>query len=356
MNWRRAITIWLYVGLAMVFVQIIVGGITRLTGSGLSITKWEIVTGTLPPLSESAWQEEFDLYKATPQYEKINAEMKIGNSIFDAGSFKFIYFWEYIHRFWARMMGFVFLFPFLFFIYKKKIPRSLRADLGLVVACAALAAIFGWIMVASGLINRPWVNAYKLAIHLSIGFAVFLTLLRAIVRYRTDAFLPMQPEKSFTRQTGWLFCLLAIQVFLGGIMSGTKAALFYPTWPDMRGEVIPSTVFEMSNWSLQSFIDYDSSLFVVALIQTLHRSLAYFITGFFVYILIKKKPWSLSPRFRTTFYVFSAVLFLQVLLGIITVLTSLGKIPVFWGVAHQGVAVLLIGASLVWYYQSKLSR
>jgi cytochrome c oxidase assembly protein subunit 15 len=124
METHKIVKIWLFAGLVMLFVQVIVGGITRLTGSGLSITKWDIVTGTLPPTSEKSWEEAFNLYKATPQYKEINEGMEMG-SVFDSGSFKFIYFWEWIHRLWARMMGFVFVFPLIFFMIKGWIKKPL---------------------------------------------------------------------------------------------------------------------------------------------------------------------------------------------------------------------------------------
>ena len=165
-EYPRSVKIWLCIGLFMVFMQIIIGGITRLTGSGLSITKWEIVTGTFPPLTEEAWHVEFDLYKETPQYQKINRNMNLSK-------FKFIYFWEYFHRVWARSMGFIFLFPFLYFWKKGYLDHTLKKRLGITVGIAAIVAVFGWIMVASGLVNRPWVNAYKLTWHLSLALILY---------------------------------------------------------------------------------------------------------------------------------------------------------------------------------------
>lgn len=167
MQWLKY---WLFTGLIFLFFQVVIGGITRLTGSGLSITKWDIVTGTFPPMSEETWIEEFELYKKTPQYHKINAGMSIS-------AFKWIYFWEYLHRLWARTMGFVFLIPFLIFYRKKLISNHLLRRLGVVILLAMLAATFGWIMVASGLVNRPWVNAYKLSFHLCIALSVYTALL-----------------------------------------------------------------------------------------------------------------------------------------------------------------------------------
>ncbi len=177
MKYSNKVKIWLFIGLVMVFVQVIVGGITRLTESGLSITKWEVISGTLPPLSEADWEQQFELYKSTPQYIEINEGMNLDD-------FKFIYFWEYIHRFWARIMGFVFLFPFLYFLVKGYLDKALLKKLSIVIFCALLAATFGWIMVASGLVERPWVNAYKLSIHLMIAFSVYVALLWTFFVYK----------------------------------------------------------------------------------------------------------------------------------------------------------------------------
>ena len=163
---NNLVSLWLKAGLLLIFFQVVIGGITRLTESGLSITKWEVVSGTLPPLSDRDWEREYDLYRQTPQYQEINEGMSMAD-------FKFIYFWEYIHRLWARLMGFAFIVPFLYFSIKKRLSSRLKKNLGIVVLLAALAATFGWIMVASGLIERPWVNAYKLSIHLLIAFSVF---------------------------------------------------------------------------------------------------------------------------------------------------------------------------------------
>lgn len=347
----KAVVLWLIVGLFMVYTQIIIGGITRLTGSGLSITKWEIVTGTLPPLTEDVWEEEFEKYKETPQYRKINVGMEMG-SIFTAGTFKFIYFWEYLHRLWARSMGFVFLFPFLFFYLRKWIPMSLVKRLGLVIVLAALAATFGWIMVASGLIKRPWVNAYKLSLHLCIGIGVFVALWWAFIRY-------IHPQRivkkiKYDRYVSALLILLIIQIFLGGVMSGTKAALFVNTWPDLNGEMIPTQLFELNNWSVHNFNNYEETGFLVTLVQFLHRGLAYIITVYAGYILVTRS-FATSDKSTKSYYGFMVLLLLQVLVGIITLVKSIGIIPVYWGVIHQGVAVLLLSAYILHVFYSRWS-
>jgi len=247
-SYPNALKVWLYVGLFMLLVQVVVGGITRLTGSGLSITKWEIVTGTLPPSNEADWNVEFDLYKETPQYKEINEGMSMDD-------FKFIYFWEYIHRFWARIMGFVFLIPFLIFWWKGHIDRTIGRGLGTVVLLAALAASFGWIMVASGLIERPWVNAYKLALHLSIAFCVYAALYWTYLKAFHDRVSGIDPK--YFKIMKWFMVLLAIQIFAGGVMSGMKAGVIYPTWPDMNGELIPQVIFNSDEYTVENFNYYD---------------------------------------------------------------------------------------------------
>lgn len=347
MNYKSVISIWLLIGLFMVYFQIIIGGITRLTGSGLSITKWEIITGTLPPMNQASWLEEFDKYKSTPQYSKINEGMELGNSVFDGGTFKFIYFWEYLHRLWARSMGLIFLVPFIFFMALKKLPRSLLRHLFLVVGLAGLAATFGWIMVASGLVNRPWVNAYKLAIHLSLGISVFLSLLWTYLHYRFGSYGVGSKIGSGIKG---IFLLIVLQIIFGGIMSGMKAALIFPTWPDIGGEYLPGILYQADQWSLHNFINYDEGPFVFALVQFVHRSLAYLIVISVCYYIISNRQY-FSPSFKSvsssTFILFLTLILIQIILGILTLVKSIGMVPVGLGVLHQGVAVLVIGSLLV---------
>lgn len=332
----------------MVYMQIVIGGITRLTGSGLSITEWDIVTGTLPPLSDSAWELEFEKYRATPQFDKINRDMEMG-SIFTNGSFKFIYFWEFLHRLWARTMGFVFIIPFIIFFFQKKLPSSLMKRLGGVIVLAGLAATFGWIMVASGLIERPWVNAYKLAIHLCIGISVFIALWWAFIRYiHSEISVPKVYIPSYVK---WMLAFLVIQIFLGGVMSGTRAALLVNTWPDLNGEMLPTQLFESSNWNWTNFNDYEKSGFLVTLIQFLHRGVAYMIVAYAIYISFKHiKGHELEEKVVRSYYAFLILLGVQVLIGILTLVKSIGQIPVDWGVLHQGVAVLVLSVFVLHYF------
>ena len=322
----------------MILGQIVIGGITRLTGSGLSITKWEIVTGAVPPLSEAHWQEEFELYKETPQYAKINDGMTLSD-------FKFIYFWEYFHRLWARSMGFVFLIPFIIFWRKGWIDKPLMRDLGIVVVLAALTASFGWIMVASGLIERPWVNAYKLTMHLSIACVTYGYLLWTTFKVFHPE-LSTFPQGMWKSGPLWITGIAIVQIMLGGIMSGAKAALAYPTWPDMHGAVVPQVLLDSANWTVDNFVNYDKNLFFPALVQFLHRGTAYLLTIIVLYFAFRALKRGFNSTFTRSIYLLITLLVIQVLLGIFTLIHSIGVVPVGLGVLHQLGGILLLSVLL----------
>lgn len=323
-KYSKAIKIWLITGLIMLVGQVIIGGITRLTGSGLSITKWDIITGVVPPLNDEQWINAFDLYKETPQFHKINGAFTINE-------FKYIYFWEYFHRLWIRLLGIIFLIPFLFFVVKKKIDFYLIKRLGLVVLLTIITASAGWIMVKSGLINRPWVNAYKLTIHFILATLVILAMVKVIA----DVYNVGSKEKISNK--GFVLGLLSItfvQLIFGGLMSGMKAGLYYPTWPDMNGEIIPKVLQNSDNWVWQNLINYDSFLFAPALIQFIHRFLAYVLVIFTIIVFYKLK-YKVGSSVKKWLYVLFILIITQVVLGILTVLNVSGKIPIFLGVIHQ---------------------
>jgi heme a synthase len=347
MHIPRAVKIWLVVGLVMVLMQIVIGGVTRLTGSGLSITKWEIVTGTIPPLSEAAWQAEFELYKATPQYAKINQGMELS-------AFKFIYFWEYFHRLWARLMFFVFVFPFAYFLWRGWLSRRLVPRLWWVVGLAGLEGFFGWIMVASGLRSRPWVNAYNLTLHLTMGILIFSYLLwTAFVAFQSHADTRTDARQ---RRLGWILVGVSfVQIALGAMMSGTKAGLSYPTWPDMNGVWVPAVILDGSQWQAHHFVEYDQGAFMVSLIQFFHRNVAYLLTALIVFFWWKTRS-ETAPRFRYGMHAVGAALGVQITLGILTLLNCRGSIPVALGVYHQSGAVLLLACILYVVYQMEAAK
>ena len=344
MKLKKAVKIWLIIGLVMLFFQIFIGGVTRLTGSGLSITKWEIITGTIPPLNAYEWEEAFSLYKNTPQYKKINKGMSMSD-------FKFIYFWEYLHRLWARSMGFVFLIPFLFFLYKGWLERRLIRKLLILVGLTAVVATFGWIMVASGLNDRPWVSAYKLTWHLSLALIVFYYMAWIVFDHVMDI---SRLKTKWKTPFIFLFILVAIQIMIGGIMSGSKAGLFFPTWPDMNGELLPSILLNPENWIWTNFILYDENVFFPALVQFCHRLMGYVVFCFGLVYGLKyiRNTFDQSGKIGIAMI---GLLCLQVVLGILTVLYCRGSIPLFLGITHQAVAIFL-ELSILWLIYKNTDR
>jgi cytochrome c oxidase assembly protein subunit 15 len=324
---------WLFIGVVMILMQIFIGGITRLTGSGLSITKWEIVLGTLPPLNEASWIESFDLYKETPQYQKINTGMSLSE-------FKFIYFWEYFHRLWARIMGFVFIIPFTYFYMKGKLNTPLIRRLLIVILLAALVAVFGWIMVASGLIDRPWVNAYKLSIHLGLALLCLLFLFNTFLFSIRQRLVKVSLPASMNYFLHSILIVLIVQVLLGGVISGMRAALVFPTWPLIGDEWIPSILFEGNKWTLSHFLQYDTDVFMASLIHFLHRNTGYILSAMIITFVVFAQKGKYFTRGEHG--VMGGVVMVQVLLGIFTLLGSIGQIPLWFGVFHQSIAFILL--------------
>jgi cytochrome c oxidase assembly protein subunit 15 len=344
-KYTKTIRIWLILGLVMLVGQVILGGITRLTGSGLSITKWEVITGVIPPLNHSSWVHEFELYKQTPQFHKLNAS-------FTLHDFKFIYFWEYFHRLWVRALGFIFLIPFLIFIVKKQINLYLIKRLAVVILLTILTASAGWIMVLSGFINRPWVNAYKLTLHFILAILVISAMIKTIADvYNYGMKVKLKEHKFVVIVVGIAF----VQMIFAGLMSGMKAGLYYPSWPDMNGEFIPEVLKNANNWNFANLGNYDSFLFAPALIQFMHRFLAYLLailTCFMFYKLrnlinVNQKKWILFPIF---------LVLVQVILGILTVLNVQGKIPLILGVTHQLVGLLYFMSLLFLLFNTRVLK
>lgn len=339
-KYSKTIRIWLIIGLVMLIGQVILGGITRLTGSGLSITRWDIVSGVIPPLNNQQWNEAFDLYKQTPQYHKINSD-------FELGDFKFIFFWEYAHRLWVRILGFVFLIPFIIFLIRKKIDWYLIKRLGLVIFFTALTASAGWIMVMSGMIDRPWVDAYKLSLHfilavLSISAMVF-TISDVYNYKRRDA------KKGISKLLLLLICITFIQMIFAGLMSGMKAGLFFPTWPDMNGRFIPEVLLKSSNWTWHNLTNYDTFVFSHAFVHFTHRMLAYIILLLTAFISFKYRlyVYKLAKKWLSISFV---LVLLQVTLGVLTLLNINSGIPLLYGVLHQLVGVLFFISLLFTYF------
>jgi cytochrome c oxidase assembly protein subunit 15 len=226
----RVLRLWLYAVAGLVFAAVLVGGATRLTGSGLSIIEWKPVTGTLPPLSELAWQAEFDKYKTIPQYQQINPGMSLAE-------FKTIYWWEWSHRFIARLVGAAFLLPFLFFLWRGWIEPGLRGRLWAIFALGALQGAVGWWMVVSGLAERTSVSQYRLAFHLTLAAVIYGALIWTAQRLAMRA--PHNVPNHVRAGAFALLVLVVVQIYLGALVAGLDAGLIYNTWPLMDGRLLP---------------------------------------------------------------------------------------------------------------------
>lgn len=330
-KFKKQLVLWLLSGCFLVFGMVVVGGITRLTGSGLSITEWDVVTGTIPPLSDEAWQMEFEKYKLIPQYSQVNAHFNIED-------FKFIYFWEYIHRLFGRLIGMVFVIGLIYFLIKRAVPRTLMPSLIFMFILGGIQGFLGWYMVKSGLTQNIRVSHLRLATHLTFAFItfgyIFSVALSQIYNRRTDNAALLSPY----RMTAWLLLVLMfLQVIFGAFVAGTKAGWIYNTWPYMDGVLIPESVpFAWAKDGWASLYDNPAS------IQFIHRMLAYVLvvfTAFFAFKILRLSHLYSGQRRAVTFLL-AGILF-QVVLGVLTLVLS---VPLWMGVAHQAMAFLLFGA------------
>lgn len=335
----RPVAIWLLVGVGMIIIQVLLGGITRITGSGLSITEWKPIMGALPPMNETAWNSAFEKYKQIAQYKYLN-------SYFTLHDFKFIFFWEWFHRLWARLIGVVFLIPFIIFLIQKRFKKEMIRPMIILFLLGAVQGLVGWIMVLSGLEDSQalYVSHYKLAIH----FILALGLLCYTLWFALDLLVPKEQlvvHASLRKFTIWITLLLVVQLIYGAFMAGLKAASAAPTWPDINGNWIPVNFHSFGDhqFSGLSFLT-DNPLMV----QFIHRNLAYLVTILIFVWLWKTRKATSTNLFRKTKWLTVVIVLTQVLLGIFTVLNSLHQEYFLWlGIAHQFTAMLLL-LTMVW--------
>jgi cytochrome c oxidase assembly protein subunit 15 len=319
----RAIAGWLLFVASLVFLMVVVGGITRLTESGLSIVRWEPLSGALPPLGDEAWQQAFAQYKASPQYLQVNSGMTLAD-------FKAIYFWEFVHRLLARLIGLAFALPLLFFWWKRAIPSGYGRKLGGILALGALQGAIGWWMVASGLVDRPEVSHIRLAIHLLTALLIFAAMLWVAGDMRGLARSPAARPARMPLLGIWLLCILFLQFMFGAYVAGLDAGEQFNTWPLMQGELYPSG-YEWMQPALRNFVDNPIT------VQFVHRWLAWLVAILAVWLAVK--AWLARLRLEAAMVLGAIVL--QINLGILTLLSG---VQLDIAVAHQGMAVLLLGA------------
>jgi len=323
---------WLVLSLILVFFIIIIGGLTRLTNSGLSITEWELFKGILPPLTENSWIYYFDLYKKIPQYELLNFDMNLDD-------FKIIFYWEYFHRIIARIIGLFFLIPLIYFYMSKKIDIKYLKICFLIFFLIVIQGIVGWYMVKSGLVNEVTVSHYRLAIHLSTAIIIISTIFWLIKNFN------LKKNKSFFKFSKnvihfqIIIFLIFFQIIMGAFVSGLDAGKIYQTWPFMGNTFLPDDL-RINN--LRNVIEFDNH----SLVQFYHRSLAYLIIIYTIFLSVfiyKKKLYTLYKSLN----ILLLFLFLQVILGISTLVSGLN---IYLASAHQIISVLLILSALNLYY------
>jgi cytochrome c oxidase assembly protein subunit 15 len=317
-NSSRPVAIWIATGVLMLLIQVVLGGVTRLTGSGLSITEWNVFTGTIPPMSEASWMEAFEKYKLTPQYQLLNVD-------FTLSDFKFIFFWEWFHRLWARLIGVVFVIGFVYLLRKRYLKQEVVKPLLILFLLGALQGAVGWIMVASGLTgDAVYVAPTRLALHFIFAMVLiayaFWFLLKLIVP-RTD----VVSASGIRPFTGALLLLTVIQLIFGALMAGHKAATAAPTWPDINGSFAPASLFADVPW-LINFIENKITIHFV------HRNLAYLILLLTIVYTWRLSRINSSSRTFNILKILPVVLLtIQVLLGVFALITSPGIVPNHWG-------------------------
>ena len=320
---------WLIISLTMVFFIIMIGGLTRLTDSGLSITKWELFKGIIPPLDNASWESYFEQYKEIPQYKLLNFNMSINE-------FKIIFYWEYFHRILARVIGLFFLIPLIFFIFSKKINTKYLKICSIIFLLILIQGVIGWFMVKSGLINDVTVSHYRLSIHLSTAFLIISSIFWLILNFKSKVY------KSFFKfsyhNTPFIFLILLIyfQIILGAFVSGLDAGKVYQTWPMMGENYFPNDLIKIN------FFEFDNH----SLVQFYHRNLAYFLIFYILilsfFIFRKKQSYLYYPLLILLF-----IMILQITLGIYTLLSGLN---IYLASAHQITSVLLVLSALNLYY------
>jgi cytochrome c oxidase assembly protein subunit 15 len=326
---RRAVAAWLLACCALVFAMVVVGGVTRLTHSGLSIVEWQPIVGTLPPLDEAQWTETFAKYQLTPEYRKVNHAMSLDE-------FKGIFWWEYFHRLLGRLIGLAFLLPLLWFWRCGHIDRPLTLKLAGIFVLGGLQGAMGWYMVKSGLVDDPRVSQYRLTAHLAIALAIYAAMLWTALGL-------LYPGVARGRQPGlrrfsWVItALLAYMVITGGFVAGIRAGRAYNTFPLMNGHWVPPEIFLLEPWYLNFFNN-------MATVQFDHRLGAWLLAFLVPWFWLKARRLAPDARTRLALYLLLALLALQIALGIATLLLV---VPVTLGAAHQGGAVLLLGAALL---------
>jgi cytochrome c oxidase assembly protein subunit 15 len=323
---------WLLFTFSLVFLMVLVGGLTRLTNSGLSITEWELFKGIIPPINIQQWENYFSLYKNIPQYKLINIDMTMQE-------FKFIFYWEYFHRVLGRIIGLSFLLPFLFFYFYSKVSKKYLAICTTILFLIFLQGLVGWFMVQSGLVNNITVSHYRLSLHLGLAFIIISMIFWTLLNIKNNTFKTFFKFDEKNYFLLFFVFLIFIQIIFGALVSGLDAGQLYQTWPLMDRTYFPgdTNINELAN-----FFDFNNH----GLVQFYHRNIAYVVllySCFIGYIILKKNLITL----KKPFYLVTFILFIQITLGIFTLISG---INIFLASAHQIFSLLLVLSVINLYY------
>ncbi len=324
---NKRVIYWLLTGCILIFIMVVVGGITRLTHSGLSISNYKLISGTIPPIGEQEWQEAFDLYKQYPEYQKLNSH-------FTLSDFKSIFFWEWLHRVIGRLIGIVFILPFLYFILKKQLSKPTVKKCLVLLFLGGFQGFLGWYMVKSGLIDRPDVSHYRLAAHLTTAFLTFAYSLWVAL----DLKYPTKKEinKNLRNFMRFTLVVLVTQIIWGAFVAGLDAGFIHNFWPFMsEGKLIHETVYIEHQPLLKNFFEGKSG------VQFVHRYLAYIVVILIGIIVYKTKIVKITALQKQGLQSLLLLVLLQFTLGVLTLVFA---VPLWLGIAHQVVAFFLLAA------------
>jgi cytochrome c oxidase assembly protein subunit 15 len=326
---NKKVIYWLLTGCLLIFIMVVVGGITRLTHSGLSISNYKLISGVIPPMNEFEWEQAFDLYKQYPEYQKLNNH-------FDIQDFKDIYFWEWLHRVIGRFIGLVFLLPFIYFLITKQLTKPTIKKSIVLLCMGAFQGFMGWYMVKSGLVDNPDVSHYRLAAHLTTAFVTFAYTFWVAL----DLIYPSRKviNTSFRNFIRLSLAVLLIQIIYGAFVAGLDAGFLHNHWPMMsEGKFMHETVYIEQNPIYKNFIEGKSG------VQFIHRILAYIVVVFIIGIWIKSKKLTVTAVQSKGILALLFLVAVQFLLGVFTILL---QVPVWLGVAHQVGAFFLLSAMI----------
>lgn len=322
---NKAVIYWLLTGCLLIFIMVVVGGITRLTNSGLSISNFKFVSDMIPPLNEEQWIAEFEYYQQFPEYQKLHSH-------FELEDFKRIYFWEWLHRLLGRLMGIVFIIPFLYFLIRKQLTRSTIIKCLILLGLGGFQGFLGWFMVKSGLVDRPSVSHYRLAMHLTMAFITFAYAFWVAM----DLWYPekRKVDKSMRNLIRVGYFILLAQIVYGAFVAGLWAGLIHNTWPLMsEGKLVHETVYSELSPMWRNFVEGKSG------VQFVHRYLAFVVLGFIIYIWLRAQKMELTIPQENGIKMLIVLVFVQFGLGVFTLMY---QVPVVLGVLHQMFAFFLL--------------